>query len=111
MSEELWLTETMSMRTLADLGTVSMDRLEILPGAVRTPVVHHECEEILYIESGELEMHLGDRTFMVGPGDAIPVPRGVPHGSVNRSGAPVVMIAVNAPAFRLEMEHEVEEPA
>lgn len=107
MNEPVWLTETMWMRNLADLGTVSMDFLEILPGAVRTPVVHDDCEEILYIVDGDLEMNLGDRTFPVTRGDAVAVPRHVPHGSVNRSGAAVHMLAVNSPAFRPEDEQEV----
>ncbi|MEU9058347.1 cupin domain-containing protein [Streptomyces sp. NPDC048430] len=112
MSEkQVWLTETMWMRNLADLGTVSMDFLEILPGAVRTPVVHDDGEEILYILSGELEMHLGDDKFPVTRGDVIPVPRHVPHGSINRSEAVVHMLAVNSPAFRPEDEKEAAPPA
>lgn len=107
MSEQIWLTESMWMRNLADLGTVSMDFLEILPGAVRTPVVHTDCEEILYILEGDLEMHLGDDTFDVTKGDAIAVARHVPHGSVNRSDRVVHMLAVNSPAFRPEDEQEV----
>jgi quercetin dioxygenase-like cupin family protein len=100
------LTPTMAMRTLANLGTLSMDYLEIQPGAVRTPVVHDDGDEIVYILDGTLEFHLGDATFTVTTGDAVAVPRGTPHGSVNHSGCLVRMIAANTPAFRFEDERE-----
>ncbi|MFC4506705.1 MULTISPECIES: cupin domain-containing protein [Streptomyces] len=100
----VWLTPTMSMRTLGDLGTLSMDYLEIHPGSVRTPVVHDDGEEILYLLNGELEFILGTDTFTLSAGQAVAVPRGTPHGSTNRSGQTVRMLAANSPAFRPEQE-------
>ncbi|WP_340375715.1 cupin domain-containing protein [Streptomyces sp. SS7] len=106
----VWLTETMSMRTLGDLGTLSMDYLEIHPFAVRTPVVHDDGEEILYLIDGELEFTLGTTTFTLTAGQAVAVPRGTPHGSVNRSGQLVRMLAANSPAFRADQERTASPP-
>jgi quercetin dioxygenase-like cupin family protein len=105
----VWLTPTMSMRTLGDLGTLSMDYLEIHPGAVRTPVVHDDGEEILYLLDGELEFTLGTTTFTLTAGQAVAVPRGTPHGSTNRSGQMVRMLAANSPAFRAEDERPTDQ--
>lgn len=105
----VWLTDTMSMRTLGDLGTLSMDYLEIHPGAVRTPVVHDDGEEILYLLDGELEFTLGTATFTLTAGQAVAVPRGTPHGSTNRSGQTVRMLAANSPAFRPDQERATDQ--
>ena len=110
MDAEVWLTDTMSMQNLVDMPALSMDRLTILPGAVRTPVVHHECDELLYLLEGELEVFVNQRRWTVRAGDAVSIPRGTVHGSVNTSGAPVIMLAANSPAFRPGMEVEVSGP-
>lgn len=101
----IWLTPTMSMRRLADLGTLSMDYLEILPGAIRTPVTHAD-DEILYLLDGELDLTIGTTTQTLTAGEAAPIPRGTAHGSVNRSGQTVRMLAVNTPAFRVDAGYE-----
>jgi len=40
----------------------------------------HPTDEAIYIEDGELEVRIGDRVEMIGPGDVAFVPRTVPHG-------------------------------
>ncbi|MDI6104309.1 cupin domain-containing protein [Actinoplanes sp. NEAU-A12] len=106
--EPIQLSTHMWMRTLVDLGTLSLDYLEIQPGSIRTPVVHDNCDELSYILSGELEFHLGDQKRVMRAGEAIGVPRGVPHGSVNHGPEVVRMLAANSPAFRLEDEVELQ---
>lgn len=107
-NEPIRLSSHMWMQNLVDLGTLSLDYLEIQPGSVRTPVVHDNCDELSYILSGELEFHLGEERRLLRAGDAIAVPRGVAHGSVNHGPHVVRMLAANSPAFRLEDEVELQ---
>lgn len=94
-----WLTETMSMINLATLEHLSLDRLSILPGSVRTPVLHDRTDEILYISEGELDVYVNQERRIMRAGDAWAVPRGAVHGSINNTADTVIMLALNSPAF------------
>jgi mannose-6-phosphate isomerase-like protein (cupin superfamily) len=99
----------MTVSSLGDLGTLSMDLIEIPPGHIKEPVLHYECEEILYILEGTLELIVGAQTRIMNTGDHVLLPRGTVHGSVNRSGRVVRMLAANSPAYKIEFEHLVTE--
>ena len=48
--------------------------------------IHPNCEEVVYVMTGEVEHTLGDQTTTLRAGDLIVVPRSVPHRLINRSG-------------------------
>jgi mannose-6-phosphate isomerase-like protein (cupin superfamily) len=103
------LTPTMAMRTLARLAALSMDLLDIQPGGIRTPVVHDHCDEIIYVRDGTLEITVGGQVQELTEGQAIAIPRGTPHGSVNRTDQVVRLIAANSPAFEIADEREASD--
>src|SRR5918911_5716709 len=49
----------------------------IEPGQKNPLHAHPNCEELLYLISGELEHSLGDESFRLQAGDAIRVPAGI----------------------------------
>jgi len=53
---------------------------EVAPGGDQPPLhVHHSCDEAFYVLEGEVTAWVGDAVHVLGPGDAIFAPRGIPH--------------------------------
>lgn len=70
----------------------------------RNPLhAHPNCEELLYVVSGECDHKLGDETYRMTPGSVIRIPRGVPHWARCISQEPLVaVISFSAPDRRTE---------
>jgi quercetin dioxygenase-like cupin family protein len=53
---------------------------EVAPAGDQPPLhVHHSCDEAFYVLEGEVTVWVGDEVHVLGPGDAIFAPRGIPH--------------------------------
>lgn len=50
---------------------------------------HPNCEELLYVMSGECDHKLGDELYHLTPGSVIRIPRGVPHWAKCTSAEPL----------------------
>jgi quercetin dioxygenase-like cupin family protein len=72
--------------------------------AQRNPLhLHPNCEELLYVVSGECDHLLGDDLFHLTPGSVIRIPRGVKHWAKCTSDEPLVaVISFSAPDRRAE---------
>lgn len=46
------------------------------------PVHQHPQEQITVVLKGHLEFEVGNQKKLLGPGDAVTIPRNVPHGAV-----------------------------
>ena len=89
---------------------------ELMPGAEQTFGVvtiypdkrnplhaHPNCEELLYVLTGECDHKLGDDLFHLRPGSVIRIPRGVPHWAHCTSAEPLVaVISFSAPDRRTD---------
>lgn len=53
---------------------------------------HPNCEELLYVVSGECDHKLGEETYHLTPGTVIRIPKGIPHWAQCTSTEPVVTI-------------------
>ncbi|MBO0744270.1 MAG: cupin domain-containing protein [Candidatus Dormibacteraeota bacterium] len=72
------------------------------PGTFVPPHFHPTQDEFVYMLGGELEAELdGAAPEAARAGDLIQLPRGVPHGLFNRSGAEVTCIFWVTPTRRL----------
>jgi quercetin dioxygenase-like cupin family protein len=61
------------------------------------------CEELLYVVSGECDHLLGEDLFHLTPGSVIRIPRGVKHWAKCTSDEPLVaVISFSAPDRRAE---------
>ena len=64
----------------------------IEPGAKNPLHAHPNCEEVLYLISGQLDHSLGDEVYRLNPGDAIRVPAGVKHDARSVGDSPAEMV-------------------
>ena len=53
---------------------------------------HPNCEELIYLISGECDHTLGDEVLPLKAGMMLRIPRGVPHKAVNTGWDPVMMV-------------------
>ncbi len=54
--------------------------------------IHPNCEEFIFVLSGECDHSLGDETFHLEPGMMLRIPAGVPHHAVTTTWEPCRMI-------------------
>ena len=84
--------DLISGKTVGSKG-ISLRIADVLPGALCTPGhVHTECEEVIFILSGQGEIKIGEETFPMKIGDAILLPTGVPH-LIRNTGKEVMRMA------------------
>jgi len=67
------------------------------PGTVFTPHVHEESEDVIIVLKGKGEIRSGDSLLPFEAGDALYVPAGVFHGTINTGDEPLVMFSCQAP--------------
>lgn len=80
---------------------MTLGRVTFKPGCANPPHYHPNCEEILYVVSGEIEHSLpGGGTAILKPGDCIVLPKGVKHNAKNIGSKEAVVIVVFDSAFR-----------
>jgi quercetin dioxygenase-like cupin family protein len=61
-------------------GAVALLEFQAAPGyPVPTPHVHERDDELTYVLEGELEVQLGDEIRLVGAGESVLKPHGIPH--------------------------------
>jgi quercetin dioxygenase-like cupin family protein len=75
----------------------------IYPGKRNPLHAHPNCEELLYVISGECEHKLGDQLARLSPGMVICIPRGVPHWARCVSSDPlVILVSFSSPDRQTE---------
>ena len=75
----------------------------IQPGKRNPLHSHPNCEELLYVVSGECEHKLGDEFFHLASGMVIRIPRGVNHWAKCTSAEPLVaVVSFSAPDRRTD---------
>jgi oxalate decarboxylase/phosphoglucose isomerase-like protein (cupin superfamily) len=78
---------------------VSLMHVILLPGKGHERHNHPDADEILYVLAGTGDQMVDDtEPFAVRPGQAIWVPKGAFHSTVNTGHEPMVLLAVYAPA-------------
>ena len=84
--------DLINAKTVGSRG-ISLRITDVLPGALCTPGHSHtECEEVIFILSGQGEIKIGEEPFPVKIGDAILLPTGVPH-LIRNTGKEVMRMA------------------
>jgi len=77
----------------------NMALIVIAPGADGPPAHAHQGEDdAFYILSGELSFEVAGEALTASPGTFVLVPPGAVHTFANRTGEPVEMLNVHAPA-------------
>jgi oxalate decarboxylase/phosphoglucose isomerase-like protein (cupin superfamily) len=82
-----------------DDPAVSMMHVVLLPGQGHERHNHPDSDEILYFLSGEGEQMVDDgEPFAVRPAQAVFIPKGAFHSTINRGWEPMAILAIYAPA-------------
>jgi oxalate decarboxylase/phosphoglucose isomerase-like protein (cupin superfamily) len=82
-----------------DDPAVSMMHVVLLPGQGHERHNHPDSDEILYFLSGEGDQMVDDgEPFAVRPGQAVFIPKGAFHSTINRGWEPMAILAIYAPA-------------
>jgi quercetin dioxygenase-like cupin family protein len=64
--------------------------------------LHHSQEEWYYVIQGRILFQVGDERKLLGPGDSLLGPRGIPHAFVGQGDSPARMIIAFSPAGKME---------
>lgn len=84
-------------------------------GTFVPPHVHPMQDEFVYVLSGRYDLWLDGKEFAATAGDLVRMPKGVPHGIFNKSGADAVSLFWVAPTRSLktlfDRIHQVPDPA
>ena len=99
MSFEWGLIKPLVARANTEDAGVSLMHVVLLPGQGHERHNHPDADEILYVLAGAGDQMVDDgEPFAVRPGQAIWVPKGAFHSTVNTGWEPMVLLAVYAPA-------------
>ena len=60
------------------------------------PHAHSNQEQAFYILEGQMEVTVGEKTYVVGPGDGVLLPRNVMHGHRNIGSTPLKFLFISA---------------
>ena len=69
----------------------------IEPGGSSGGMIQHEGEEIGYVLEGTLELHVADRTYLLGAHNSFFFPSNLPHSYRNPDSAQTRVIWINTP--------------
>ena len=73
-----WIRWLMN-RKLDRKSRMTFGIVEVNAGQTNPLHVHPNCEEVIYVLSGSCEHRIGKQTVVLKTGDALRIPRGVPH--------------------------------
>lgn len=83
----------------------------IQPGRRNPLHSHPNCEELLYVVSGECEHKIGEEIHDLKAGDVICIPRNVRHWARATGKTPMVAVISFSSPDRMFVSHEDEETA
>jgi mannose-6-phosphate isomerase-like protein (cupin superfamily) len=95
-------------------GQYTLIELRVDPKMGPPPHIYHRVDEAFYIQAGELEFQLGNKTVMATPGTFLYLPKGHPHTFRNISNQRAKMLVWSMPAgierFFAEVGVPVDDP-
>lgn len=74
---------------------LTMQVIDVMPGAVSKPGhMHNNCEEVIYVVSGDGDILIDGEVHHLSAGDAVFVPRGKPHLTRNPGAETMRLVCV-----------------
>jgi mannose-6-phosphate isomerase-like protein (cupin superfamily) len=89
-----------SFRTMAVYGNSSSLMIATRPAGYHSVPHTHDCEQLNWLQSGELWVFVVDRAFHLRTGDFLRIPAGAPHWSWNKTGEPCTLVEVHTPGMQ-----------
>ncbi|HLB15693.1 MAG TPA: cupin domain-containing protein [Burkholderiales bacterium] len=66
---------------------------QTIAGGQATPPHRHDCEEVVMVESGRGELHIGGEIHRFGPDTTLVIPANVDHQILNTGAEPLTLTA------------------
>ncbi len=99
MSFDWGLIKPLVSTANTEAPAVSLMHVVLLPGQGHERHNHPDSDEILYFLSGQGEQMVDDgEPFAVRPGQAVFIPKGAFHSTINSGWEPMAILAIYAPA-------------
>jgi mannose-6-phosphate isomerase-like protein (cupin superfamily) len=98
--EEQARVADMTLTTTAVYGNEASLMIATRPPGYHSRPHTHECEQLNWLQAGEVWVFIEDRAFHLKAGDFLRVPSGAVHWAWNKSQAPCTMVEVHAPGMQ-----------
>lgn len=98
--EEIADMGSASFRTKAVYGNASSLMIATRPSGYHSVPHTHDCEQLNWLQSGELWVFVEDRAFHMTTGDFLRIPAGALHWSWNKGGGPCTLVEVHTPGMQ-----------
>jgi len=82
---------------LATTERTQLDLYCVAPGQAQKPHTHADQDKIYFVLEGRARVHVGDDEEMLDAGEAVVARAGVPHGLVNATENPLLVLVVVTP--------------
>jgi mannose-6-phosphate isomerase-like protein (cupin superfamily) len=89
-----------SFQTQAVYGDSSSLMIATRPAGYHSRPHTHDCEQLNWLQSGELWVFVVDRAYQMRAGDFLRIPAGEIHWSWNRSDGPCTLVEVHTPGMQ-----------
>lgn len=77
-------------------------RVDVEPGGGHPFHIHPEMDEVIYILSGKAEQWIEQKAKMLGPGEAVYIPKKMVHATYNEGDKSLSFLAILSPSADLE---------
>ncbi len=91
---------TSTFETRLVYGTEGSLMVATRPPAYHSPPHEHDCEQLNYMQDGELWIFIEHRAYLLRPGDFLRIPPGLPHWSWNKTDRTCTLIEMHAPGLQ-----------
>ena len=98
--EEIADMGSASFRTKAVYGNASSLMIATRPSGYHSVPHTHDCEQLNWLQSGELWVFVEERAFHMSAGDFLRIPAGEIHWSWNKSDEPCTLVEVHTPGMQ-----------
>lgn len=88
--------------TKAVYGSASSLMIATRPGGYHSRPHVHDCEQLNWLQRGELWVFIEDRAVHMRSGDFLRIPHGARHWSWNRTGEPCTLLEVHTPGLHAD---------
>jgi mannose-6-phosphate isomerase-like protein (cupin superfamily) len=89
-----------SFTTKAVYGNSSSMMIATRPAGYHSRPHRHDCEQLNWLQAGELWVFIADRAWHLKAGDFLRIPAGALHWSWNKTGAPCTLVEVHTPGLQ-----------
>jgi mannose-6-phosphate isomerase-like protein (cupin superfamily) len=98
--EEQARVADMTLTTTAVYGNAASLMIATRPPGYHSRPHTHDCEQLNWLQAGEVWVFIEDRAFHMKAGDFLRVPSGAVHWAWNKSQAQCTMVEVHAPGMQ-----------